>query len=62
MNRTNNVLPYHDPSMRAPQLDWERFPTSILKLLMIKSFFKRFTAEQLKDKLAVSEIELYQRK
>lgn len=32
-----------------------------MKLLTIKSFFKRFTVAQLKDKLVNAEIELYQR-
>ena len=30
---------------KPPKLDWEKFPQSILKLLSIKSFFKRFTNE-----------------
>ena len=30
---------------KTSKLDWEKYPQSILKLLSIKSFFKRFTNE-----------------
>ena len=46
---------------RTQKLDWSRFEQSILKLFSIKSFFKRFYNEQLKDKLLNAEIETFTR-
>ena len=44
---TTAAVPYHNPKLPVPTLDWERYGQSITKLLTVKSFFKRFEPEHL---------------
>jgi hypothetical protein len=44
-------LEISQPDIDAPYIDWDGYKKCILALLSRKSFFKRFTNEQLQDNL-----------
>ena len=47
IHKTDGTLYYSEPDMPAPIFDWKNYKMCILELLQSKSFFKRFTPDQL---------------
>ena len=51
-----------DEPKEASLLDWDQWNKCILHLLKSKSFFKRFTFEELRKSLGKAEVEVYKSK
>jgi len=57
--KADGSLNYSEPEVPAPRLEWQKYEQCILSLLQTKSFFKRFTCEQLKLTMQTAVVEFY---
>jgi hypothetical protein len=57
--KNDGSLNYSEPEGSAPTLEWARYEQCILKLLTTKSFFKRFSQEQLKSTMKNAAVDFY---